>query len=164
MVGRVVGAHGIRGEIKVLPYGSSEELAALVRSKLYIGAEGEPVLHKVVQVRCHKMGLIVELAGVTTRSRAETLAGLEVSIDSDDLPALPEGEYYQSQLIGMEVRTSDGKGLGKIGNIISTGSNDVYEITGPNGEILIPAIKDVILEVDLDKNLITIKLPEGLEP
>jgi 16S rRNA processing protein RimM len=98
------------------------------------------------------------------REEAEGLRGSEVSVSKQELPALPEGEYYWFELMGMEVQSEDGRALGKIFNIVTTGSNDVYEVRGPLGEILIPAIEGVVIGVDAEKKRMTIRIPEGLLP
>ena len=80
------------------------------------------------------------------------------------LRPLPPGQYYQFQLMGLEVWTSDGKRLGQVAEILPTGSNDVYVVQGEDGELLIPAIEDVVKSVGLETGRITVELIEGLLP
>jgi 16S rRNA processing protein RimM len=162
-VGKITGAHGISGEIKVLPYGPPEDVAGLAGSKwtkLFINGNPYPIKG----ARKHKGVILFKLIGISEKEEAEALRGFEVYVSKEELPALPEGEYYWFELMGMEVRAQDGKALGRIFNIFATGSNDVYEVRGPMGEILIPAIDGVIIRVDPEKNTMTVRIPEGLLP
>jgi 16S rRNA processing protein RimM len=156
-IGKITGAHGIKGEIKVAPYGDLEGLAW---EFVYI-ADKE---YKVTRARPHKAIFIVALDGVSTRDDAAALTGREVSVFKDDVPEPLEDEYYYFDLIGMDVWTDDGRFLGPIINIIATGSNDVLEIKGPLGEVLVPATVETILEVSLEKKKITVHLLQGLLP
>ncbi len=83
-------------------------------------------------------------------------------VEEKDLPELEEGEYYSYQLIEMKVETIQGEYLGEIKEIIPTGSNDVYVVRDGTEEILIPAIKDVVKEIDLEKRLVKVELLDGL--
>ena len=85
-------------------------------------------------------------------------------IDETLLPEPEPGEYYQRDLIGMSVVTTEGQELGEVTAIIETGANDVFEIHGPLGEVLIPFINDVVIEIDTQKGLITVDPLEGLLP
>lgn len=159
-VGKITGVHGIKGEIKVTLYGDLEGLewktVSITGRKRYTC--------KVLRVRPHKGALIFELEGFARREDAEALVGLEVSIRKSELPDLSEDEFYYSDLLGMDVWADDGRLLGQITNIIPTGSNDVLEVTGPFGEILIPAIKETMVAIDPDEKKLTVRLLEGLLP
>ena len=80
----------------------------------------------------------------------------------DDVDPLPDGSYYYFQIIGLRVRTDDGEELGRVHEILATGGTDVYVVRGPAGERLFPALSDVVLDVDVDRGVMTISLPEGL--
>ncbi len=158
-IGKIAGVHGIKGEIKVRPYGDLEVFAW---DAVYITGKDSP--YTVRRIRRHKGVYIVELEGVSTREDAGSLTGREVSAPKEDLPEPPEDEYYYFDLIGMDVWTDDGRLLGPIVNIIATGSNDVLEIKGPFGEVLVPATKETILEVSVEKKKVTVHLLQGLLP
>lgn len=160
-VGRITGVHGIRGEIKVALYG---DLEGIRWTTVFITGKKKNEERRVVRVRPHKGALIFVLEGLTTRTEAEELAGLEISLRKSDLPELEDDEYYYSDLVGMDVWADDGRHLGTVANIIATGSNDVLEVHGDLGEVLIPAIEDTLLKVDIDARRLTVHLLEGLVP
>lgn len=106
---------------------------------------------------------LVTLDGVVSRTDAEKLQGSSVWVEKDNLPKLGNGEYYSYQILDMKVETVEGRYLGTITKIFSTGSNDVYVVTDGGKEILIPAISDVVKEVDEKNGVMKVTLLEGLE-
>lgn len=167
LVGRISGVHGIKGEIKILPYGNCEKKPW---KKLYLFRGGQSiVVCEVIHNRPHKGLILASIKDCNDRNCAGELVGCDVLIERTSLALLPEGEYYQFQLEGMEVITEKGKTLGVITSIFSTGSNDIYVVktggTPPASkgeEILIPAISDVVLKVDIVKKKMVVRMPEGL--
>ncbi|MFZ1200520.1 MAG: ribosome maturation factor RimM, partial [Desulfobacterales bacterium] len=115
----------------------------------------------------HARTLLLALEGITDRSQAESLVGCEIMIDKASLPRLAAGTYYWHELIGLAVVTIEGRPLGRLTAVMPTGSNDVYVVTsqedGAANEILIPALKSVIVEVDLAAGRMRVDLPGGLE-
>lgn len=160
-VGKVVGVHGIKGEIKILPYGECEKKPWKM---LYLNKNGEQKEYAIKGLKPHKGVILVSLLGYDTRNSALELIGSEVLVDKSHLPELPEGEYYHFELLGMEVWTEDNIFLGIIDDIFSTGGNDVYAVKGSKGELLLPAIKDVVISVDVEKKRMTVRLMQGLIP
>ncbi|MDR3553326.1 MAG: ribosome maturation factor RimM, partial [Syntrophobacteraceae bacterium] len=118
----------------------------------------------LADLRAQNRGWIVEFEEVSGREQAEALTGSEIFIERDRLTVLPEGEYYHFQLIGLSVETKDGRSLGTLTAVLETGSNDVYVVEGGGKEVLVPAIEEVVSEVDLRSGKIIVDLPEGLEP
>ena len=106
--------------------------------------------------------LLVKLSGIDTRHAADELRGALLETPEDEAALLPEGAYYQHQIIGLAVRTTGGRDLGTLAEIIETGSNDVYVARGPDGETLIPAIPDIVQDVDLEAGVITVETLPGL--
>ena len=90
------------------------------------------------------------------------LVGREIYADRAALPELPSDEFYWSDLLGLQVVTADGEGLGELVDIIETGSNDVYVVKKNGREVLVPALEDVVMSVDLAGGRMTVSLPEGL--
>ncbi|MBI1911548.1 MAG: 16S rRNA processing protein RimM [Deltaproteobacteria bacterium] len=160
-IGKITGVHGIKGEVKVSLYGDLDEF---VWQTVTLSGKKEEKVCKVTRARKHKGTFILELEGYSTRSDAETLTGLELSVKKTELPELPDGEFYYSDLIGMDVVAEDGRDMGRIANVIPTGSNDVFEVEGPLGSVLVPAIEDVVLSVDLEGRKVVVRLIEGLLP
>jgi 16S rRNA processing protein RimM len=116
----------------------------------------------IEQVGWRRGQAIVKLDTVNDVHAADKLRGQLIEIPSSQLRALPEGEYYLFQLIGLEVHTTDGEVLGEIADVLVMTSNDTYVVRGDRGEILIPAIEDVVRTVDLDKGVLIIEPMKGL--
>ena len=157
VVGRVLGPWGIGGHVRVELHTDSRERFS-AGSRVYLdGAETA-----VESSRPHKGGLVVRFSSVADRTAAETLKGASLTVPRDEVDPLPDGSYYYFQIIGLRVTTDDGDDLGRVHEVLATGGNDVYVVRGPSGERLVPALHDVVLEVDLDNGLMTVNLPEGL--
>lgn len=163
-LGKIVGVHGLKGELKIYLYASGIEVADTVEilksSRETVFIDGLPYVLK--GIKRHKAVMLVKLDGISRREDAEAFVGKDVLVDKGELPDLDDGEYYAFEIQGMEVVSTDGKNLGKVANIFSTGSNDVYVVEGPLGEILIPAIKDVIVKMDVPGKKMVVNLIEGL--
>jgi 16S rRNA processing protein RimM len=158
-VGRILAPHGLRGDMKVEPLTAQPEHFA-VGATLWIGDSA----YQVEASRGQKGFIFVRLAGVASVEEAEALRGCLLSLPEDDLAPLPEDEYYAYQLIGLDVFDVTGERLGKIVRLLATGSNDVYVVGGPYGELLVPAIGDVVVEVDMPGGRIVVSLMEGMLP
>ena len=165
-IGRVAGAWGIRGEVKIQPFADSpDRLAPGSEVRIDVGDDGETetVAAVVQSVRPHRAGLVARLSGIADRTAAENLAGALLTVPEDALAPLPEGVYYHFQLIGMSAFTEDGEPLGEIAEIIETPGNDVY-IIRKEGErdLPIPALAEVIVQVDIAAARMVVRLLPGL--
>jgi 16S rRNA processing protein RimM len=161
LIGEIVRAQGIRGKIKVRPLADPDAFSSL--RFIYLGkSEDLSVSFRVVSCQPHKGFILLGLGGITTMSQAEDLAGSHIYADSDALKELPEGEYYYFEIIGLDVLTDDGRCLGKVEEIFPTGSNDVYVVRDGKREYLIPAIEDVVREIDIPGGRMVIHPIEGL--
>jgi 16S rRNA processing protein RimM len=158
-VGRILGPWGLQGDLKVEPLTDFPERFALGCS-LYI----EGFAYAIERCRWQKGKVYIKLSGIDSATAAEALRQRFLEVPEEDLKPLSEGEYYQFQIVGLEVRTTEGQALGKVTQILSTGSNDVFVVHGEGGELLIPALDDVIKAVDLDGGWIEVELVEGLLP
>jgi 16S rRNA processing protein RimM len=159
VIGQVVGARGLGGELKVrIETDDPERFFDLEWA--YLGEEHER--WRVESARLFKGVALLKLAGVSDRTAAEALRSQYVYVSGDDALPLAEGEYYYHQIEGLRVRSDTGEDLGRVTEILSTGANDVYVVMGPEGELLLPAIKEVILDIDLEHELLTVHLLEGL--
>jgi len=160
-IARITGVHGLKGEVKAAPYGALDEFEW---GSVFLTGKGRTEERRVVRARMHKGGYILVLEGCADRNTAETLVGFEISVTKGELPETGEDEYYYFDLIGMEVYSEDGLYIGRVQNVISTGGNDVLETVGPRGEVLIPAIENVIVRVESENRKIVVRLMEGLMP
>ena len=156
-IGQVLAPWGLEGKLKVevitdFPHRLSP------RSQLYV--DRQPVI--IAGTSWQKGKAIIKLEGIDSVEQAEELRGKTLEIHRRQLETLPEGQYYHFQLIGLEVWTTEGKRLGKVIRVLSAPSNDNYVVSGEKGEILIPAIEDVVKSVDLESGRITIEAIEGL--
>jgi 16S rRNA processing protein RimM len=157
VVGRVVAPWGVKGEVKV-------EVMTDFPDRFSPGEEvhidGCPM--RIENSRWHKGRVILKLDTVDSVEAAEKIRGRWLEIPSSKLRPLPQDQYYQFQLIGLEVWTTEGQHLGRVADILPTGSNDVYLVQGELGELLIPAIEDVVKSIELEKGRIVVELIAGL--
>lgn len=160
-VARITGVHGIKGELKATPYG---ELDSVQWDAAFLSGKGEDKPVRVLRVRRHKGSWLFLLEGCVDRTAAEALVGLWMAVRRSDLPPPGKDEYYYFDLVGMEVLSEDGAAIGSITGVISTGGNDVLEVSGPLGEVLIPAVEDIIVRVEPEGRRIIVRLIEGLLP
>jgi 16S rRNA processing protein RimM len=164
IVGRVSRPHGIRGEVRVEILTDYPERLAQ-QDTLYLAHPRSPdnvERYPLESVRPHKGILLVKLGGCDDRDAAEGLRGMLVQIPLDEAVPLEEGEYYYFQLVGVDVETETGEWLGRVADVIETGANDVYVVRGPRGEVLLPAIEDVILELDVERREMVVHLLPGM--
>jgi 16S rRNA processing protein RimM len=151
--------HGIKGELLMELLTDFPERITKGK-KVYLGEEHDQVL--INSARNSNTGLLIHLDNVESREAAVKLHNIVVYVRCDEIPILPIGSFYHNQIIGLIVCEVNGTQLGKIIDIITTGSNDVYVIK-PEGEnekeILLPAISSVILETDLKKGIMIVNLP-----
>lgn len=162
IIGDIVNTQGIKGEMRVVPCVDDETRFELL-DKVYIDKKGVITEYEVQNVRYHKQFVLLKLKGIDDMTSAERLKGSIVKITEDMAIPCEEDEYYIRDLYDMDVVTDEGEQLGKITDILFTGANDVYVIKPKSGkDILIPAIKQVVLNVDIENNKMTIHLLEGL--
>jgi 16S rRNA processing protein RimM len=159
VVGEIVAPFGIRGEVKVLLDTDFPELL-LDAKVLYLGDPATP--YRVERAQFHRGIGRLKLAGCDDRNTAEMLRGQWVQVQADQAPVPGEGEYYYHQLIDLEVWTDAGEHLGRIIEVLPTGGNEVLVVRGTGGEVLLPMIEDVVLEVDLQTSRMRVHLLEGL--
>jgi 16S rRNA processing protein RimM len=165
-IGKITGAHGIRGAVKVHSYSDSGKCYRRIGDLVVVGADGRRLDHRVEWSRPHKNGMRLGIREITTRNQAEAMVGCGIFIARSSLPPLDADTNYWADLIGMAVYDTDDQPLGRIVEIIPTGANDVYVVETPKGhavdEILLPATASVVLEVDLPGNRMRVDVPDGL--
>lgn len=162
-VGIVINTFGVKGEVKVMPL-TNEPSDFSGFTEVFLGKSGEDAIEYVVRkARAHKKWVILRLEGVGNRDDAAKLRDLNIYVPKDVLGELPEDTYLESDLIGMEVFNTKAEFIGVISDILKTPANDVYQIRSEDGrELLIPAIKDVVKEVDIKANKMIIEPIQGL--
>lgn len=161
VIGKIVNTQGIKGEMRVIPSTDDIERFELL-DRVYVQRRNTAEEYEIQGVRYHKQFVLLKLKGIDDMTGAERLKGCEIKIPEDMALACDEDEYYIRDLYDMEVETDEGESLGVISDIIFTGANDVYVVKGQEKEILIPAIKQCILKVDVEGKKMTVKLLEGL--
>lgn len=161
-IGVITGPHGRFGKLKVHPM-TDYPHRFLELKEVYLELNKRRALFAVVEASLHKSYVLIELKGIHNRDKAKEFKNFYLKIPEEDLVPLPEGHYFFHEILGLSVLTLSGEKLGVIKDIIKTGSNDVYVVEGER-EILIPAIKKVVKEIDLEKGIIRVHLLEGLLP
>jgi len=165
-IGKIIGAHGIAGAVRVYSYAESPECFAQQRTLVLVDGRGVTQLRKIEWSQPYKQVVRLVLEGIRHRDQADAMAGWGVYIAKKDLPPLEADSYYWSDLIGISVFTTEGEHLGVVEQIIPTGANDVYVVKTPPGhavkEILLPAIASVVIEIDVPGRRMRVQLPEGL--
>ena len=156
-IGKILAPWGIQGKLKVA-VATDFPQRFVPSAKVYINQQ--PMT--IESTEWHKGKAIIKLTMIDSIEDAEKLSGELVEIHHSQLHPLPEGQYYHFQLIGLAVRTTQGELLGNITEILTAPANDNYVVSGAKGEILIPAIEDVIKSIDLTKGCLVIEPIEGL--
>jgi 16S rRNA processing protein RimM len=159
--GRVLGAHGLRGALRVRP-DNPESDPDLVQ-RLFVDRQGIPVEHRVrATARAGHGSLKLELEGIDTLEQAQALRGAELYVAIDDLPPAAAREFYYFQVMGLRVETTDGRLIGSIDEVFFNGANDVWVVRDGRGEILVPVIEDVVRRIDLEGGRVIIEAIPGL--
>jgi len=161
-LGRVVGVHGLKGTVRVGLTGRSADFDPKTFAELgeiLVGGERFQVV-KAARGRGH---VLVKLHGIDSREEAEPLVGREVQGEARRFPELPPGEYYWFQILGLPViHAGDGTVLGRLEEIWPTGAHDIYVVRQGKREVLLPAVEEVIQEIDLEAGCLRVRPPEGL--
>lgn len=164
LLGKVTGAHGLRGDLKVRPLADNSDSLLGARQVFLRAPGGESQSQVPARVTLHKGNYLLRLQGLETIEAVQPLIGCEVLMRFEDLGALPDDEFYWFQLEGMAVADQVHGELGAIEEIFTTAAHDIWVVRGPRGEVLIPAVDNFIVEVDREGRRVTVDLPEGLVP
>ena len=159
--GTVIGIHGLRGHLKVRPTTEGSQSLIDASTILLATAEGNRE-YQPISVKYHKGNLLILLVGIEGCEQAETLRGCSVLMPFVDLPDISSDEHYWHQIENFEVIDVKHGSLGHLKGLIATGAHDLYEVQGPFGEVLIPAVSEMVQEVDVAAGVIRVDLPEGL--
>lgn len=157
--GKIVNIHGLRGEVKIMPWSDDPEFICDF-DILYYGKDKK--ILEIENARVHKNMVLVKVKGIDTPETANLLRNNIIYIDRNDVE-LEEGTYFIQDLIGLKVINADtNEEYGTVRDVFQTGANDVYEVKNDEKTVLIPAIPDVIVNTDIENSVLMIRPLEGL--
>ena len=158
-VGKIVNTHGIRGDVKVLPLTDEKERFEELKT-VFIG--DEKLKLEIVKVGYIKGNVLLKFKNYDNINDVEKFKNTSVWLDENDKVKLPQYTYFIHDIVGLEVYLIDGTYLGKVKDVLQPGANDIYVVKNDGKEYLIPAIKDVVKEVNVDEKKIIIEPLKGL--
>lgn len=158
-IGKITSPHGIKGEVKVYPLTDDPQRFLSLKNILINGEE-----YTIETVRIHKDMIILKIKNIEDRNNAEKLKDSYIKIMRENAVQLDEGQFFIIDLIGLSVYENNNH-LGILKDIIQSGSTDIYiiNIAKDNKDIMVPAIKEYILNIDIEKNRIEVNIPKGLK-
>lgn len=161
-IGQIVNTFGVKGLLKVNPF--TDDITRFEKlKKVYVVKNNNMTEIEIEEIKYHKNMVLLKVKGIDDMTNAEKLKGLFLKIHRKDAIELPEDTYFIVDVLGSDVITDDGIHLGKVEDIYSTGSKDIYVVKDELGkQILLPSIKEVILDIDVKKQLVTVHLIKGL--
>jgi len=160
-IGQIVNTHGVRGEVKVYPL--TDDASRFDKLKeVYIEFKDEMKKYQIESAKHMKNTVVLKLKGVDTMNDAEKLRQLYLKVGRWDAVRLPKDTFFICDIIDSEVYDIHGELLGKLQDVLHTGSNDVYVVKTEGKDLLIPALKTVVKEINLQAKKIVVELPEGL--
>lgn len=161
LIGKITTAHGIKGYVKVRSFAEDETL--LETGTVYTSEEGPKTISLKLKNQMKDFWL-AEVNGVSDRNVAETLRGTELYIDRETLPEADDDEYYVEDMKGLKVVDGQGNEIGTILDIVNYGASDLIDIRPSNGgqTFYVPFTDEIVLDVDFEKETVTVELPEGL--
>ena len=157
-VGRIVRPHGVRGEVGVLVL--SEVEGRFAPGETVLLDDGRELT--VHTSKIYRGGLLVTFDGVEDRETAAALAGSVLSVPASSSPPLPEGSWWDHEIVGCAVTTDRGRDLGVVDDVLHTAANDVWSVLGATGETLVPVLKDLLVSVDVASRRIVVREVPGL--
>ena len=162
LVGRVARAHGNKGQVIVNPETDFPGDRFAEGNVLVVDQGGQQVERRIASVRFQQGRPIIALDGVETMDDAEALAGADLKMPAETLAPLPGGTYYRHDLVGCEVRTKDGQVVGKVTDVEGPLERSRLVVARKGGELLVPMVETICVEVDPGGKRIVIDPPEGL--
>ena len=160
LVGRVARAHGNKGQVIVNPDTDFPAERFVVGATLLVGETGTP--RRITSARFHQGRPVIGLEGVESMDDAEALAGAELKMPAAQMRPLPPGTYYRHQLVGCEVQDTEGRIIGAVAAVEGPMEASRLVIHAPHGEVLIPLVADICVEVEPAEKRIRVRAPEGL--
>ena len=161
-VGVITTTHGIRGEVKVFPT-TDDPHRFLDLDQVYISQNSQETVLHIEKVRFFKKQVIVKFKEISDINDVEQYRKADILIDRESAEPLEEDEFYIDDLLGLEVYTDEDRYLGKLKDVYETGANDIYSVADGKKELLIPATKECVCEVNLEDGKMVVHLLPGLE-
>ncbi|WP_027363551.1 ribosome maturation factor RimM [Desulfotruncus alcoholivorax] len=162
-IGKIINTQGHRGELRVIPTTDFPERFKNMK-RVYVNRNGQLAVLDVERSYPHKKFFVLKFSGIDDMNSAETLKGSYLLISKEELMPLPEDTFYIFDIIGLKVFTTDGRYLGMVTDVQQTGANDIYLINRESKmPLMVPALKQVVHEVDLAAGRMIVELPAGLE-
>ncbi len=163
-IGTIVGTHGLRGDLKIrLKSGDPDLLMTMKQVHLHLPT-GETLDVDISRQVLHKGQVLLRLRGYDSINRVESMVGGHILINEELLPELGDDQYYWGDLKGLEVVDQEHGSIGQLQDLFASAAHDTYVIKGRFGEVLIPAVRQFILDIDLEGRVMQVALPEGLIP
>jgi 16S rRNA processing protein RimM len=162
LVGRVARAHGNRGQVIVNPETDFPDERFVQGTTLLVELAGQTTERRIATVRFHQGRPVIGFEGVDSMNEAEALAGAELKVPASTLGPLPEDTYYRHDLVGCEVRTTEGQIVGKVTDVEGPLERSRLVIARQGGEVMVPMVDAICVRVDLAGKLIVVDPPEGL--
>ncbi len=161
-IGQIVNTFGIKGMVKVKPFTDNIRRFDELKT-VYVEKNGNQTEYEIEEVKYHKDMVLIKFKGIDKVEQAEMLRNSYLTVSRDSVEELEEGRYYIVDLLGLEVYTDEQILLGTLEDIFNTGSNDIYVVKDKQGkQILLPAIQDVIKQIDIENKKIIVHLLPGL--
>jgi len=158
VIGKISAPHGVRGEVRIVPLTDFPERFENLKT-VFLEDDSKMELESV---KFSNKFIIAKFKNINSRNDIEIFNGKLLMLNRSDIPSLPEGEYYNFDIIGLEVIDDKGSKLGKITEVLKTGSNDVYVVEGKK-QLLVPALKKVVKEINLTDGFMKVELLEELD-
>lgn len=155
VVGVIIGAWGLRGDLKIETHSDYPD-RFVPEGVVYL--DGEPCV--ILRTRYHKAGRVIGLDTIFDRTSADRLCGRALTVPASEMPELDVNTFFYFDIIEMAVRTTHGDELGRIEEILTTGASDVYVVRGSGREVLIPAVREYVVDVDVERGVMTVSLPK----
>ena len=162
LIGHVIRPHGLTGLLRIVSYAQSKETFLKTGSVLLNIGQNEFHEKQVVSIRSHRSAYLLRLSGLNSVDQAEVFRGAEILIKKDSLSKKDEDEFFWYELVGLDVYLTTGQYLGVLKEIFPTGSNDVYVVENQGREFLIPAIHQIVKEINIPQKRMVISPVAGL--
>lgn len=161
-IGKITRPHGVEGEVKVLPMTDFPERFCHLKQVTLANGAGDERVVGVERAKCTRDNIFLKLKGIDTAQEAERLRHMFLLVQPSEAFPLPKDRYYIFDLIGLDVITDLGTGVGRVKDVMQLKSNDVYVVQSERGEVLIPATKQIVREIDLRGGKMIIHPVRGL--